>query len=174
MRAQGILRKCALHRVFVKDSSFKVLRRQNANIMARRVILPFETACHQLGTSAWSRFSPTPINQNKHPSTLSNVPQPIHFAMAPRRKSQTPTPAAALEQLQKSHALKLVTIAETLSPKDLPQSAQKRSSAVSDDSEQNSDTHPAALEADLVHYKVLSLVANLHEKHLTLRPGTFW
>jgi hypothetical protein len=61
---------------------------------------------------------------------------------------------AALEQLQNSPSLKLLAIAETLSPKDLPQSAQKRSSAVSDDSEQNGDTNPAALEADLVHYKV--------------------
>ncbi|KAF2271205.1 hypothetical protein CC78DRAFT_506797 [Lojkania enalia] len=67
----------------------------------------------------------------------------------------TATPAAALEQLQKSQTLKLVAIAETLSPKDFPKSAQKRSSAVSDDSEQNGDTHPAALEADLVHYKEL-------------------
>ncbi|KAF2735151.1 hypothetical protein EJ04DRAFT_492209 [Polyplosphaeria fusca] len=66
-----------------------------------------------------------------------------------------PTPSSALEQLQKQKSLKLLAIAETLSPKDLPQSAQKRSSAVSDDSEQNGDTHPAALEADLVHYKEL-------------------
>ncbi|ORY11499.1 hypothetical protein BCR34DRAFT_565126 [Clohesyomyces aquaticus] len=66
-----------------------------------------------------------------------------------------PTPASALEQLQKTKSLKLLTIAGQLAPKDLPQSAQKRSSAVSDDSEQNNDTHPAALEADLVHYKEL-------------------
>lgn len=66
----------------------------------------------------------------------------------------TPSAAAALEKLKESRALKLLDIAETLSPKDLPQSAQKRNSAVSDDSEQNGDTHPAALEADLVHYKV--------------------
>ena len=64
------------------------------------------------------------------------------------------SPSAALEQLQQPQFLKLLAIAETLSPKDLPQSAQKRNSAVSDDSEQTSDTHPAALEADLVHYKV--------------------
>jgi len=71
--------------------------------------------------------------------------------MAPRK---IPTPASALEQLQKWHDLKILAIAETLSPKDLPKSAQKRTSAVSDDSEQNGDTHPAALEADLIHYKV--------------------
>ncbi|KAF2867221.1 hypothetical protein BDV95DRAFT_551609 [Massariosphaeria phaeospora] len=65
------------------------------------------------------------------------------------------SPASALEKLQKSKTLKLLAIAETLAPKDLPQSSQKRSSAVSDDSEQNGDTHPAALEADLVHYKEL-------------------
>ncbi|KAF2643197.1 hypothetical protein P280DRAFT_394394 [Massarina eburnea CBS 473.64] len=75
--------------------------------------------------------------------------------MAPKRKSQTPTPESALAQLQKPQSLKLLSVAETLSPKDLPQTAQKRSSAVSDDSEQNGDTHPAALEADLRHYKEL-------------------
>lgn len=64
------------------------------------------------------------------------------------------TPAAALEKLQQQPSLKLLAIAETLSPKELPQSAQKRNSAVSDDSEQNADTNPAALEADLAHYKV--------------------
>ncbi|PSN70004.1 hypothetical protein BS50DRAFT_488631 [Corynespora cassiicola Philippines] len=75
--------------------------------------------------------------------------------MAPRKKSTgTTTPASALEQLKQLQSLKLVAIAETLSPKDLPQTAQKRNSAVSEDSEQN-DTHPAALEADLVHYKEL-------------------
>lgn len=73
--------------------------------------------------------------------------------MAPRA-APTPTPSSTLQQLQYPQSLKLLAIAETLSPKDLPQSAQKRSSAVSDDSEQNGDTHPAALEADLVHYKV--------------------
>jgi len=71
--------------------------------------------------------------------------------MAPRKH---PTPASALEKLQKPHKLKILAIAETLSPKDLPQSAQKRTSAVSEDSEQNGETHPAALEADLAHYKV--------------------
>ncbi|KAH9868331.1 hypothetical protein J1614_007403 [Plenodomus biglobosus] len=74
--------------------------------------------------------------------------------MVSKRKSVQPTPASALEQLQKSQSLKLLSIAETLSPKDLPQSAKKRSSAVSEDSEQNGDTHPAALEADLSHYKL--------------------
>ncbi|KAH7402560.1 hypothetical protein BKA66DRAFT_544695 [Pyrenochaeta sp. MPI-SDFR-AT-0127] len=75
--------------------------------------------------------------------------------MAPKRKSAVPTPASALEQLQKSQSLKLLAIAETLSPKEIPQSAKKRSSAASEDSEQNGDTHPAALEADLLHYKEL-------------------
>ncbi|CAO2657638.1 Nn.00g037640.m01.CDS01 [Neocucurbitaria sp. VM-36] len=75
--------------------------------------------------------------------------------MAPKRKPATPTPSSALEQIQQSQTLKLLAIAETLSPKDLPQSAKKRSSAVSEDSEQNGDTHPAALEADLLHYKEL-------------------
>jgi hypothetical protein len=77
--------------------------------------------------------------------------------MGPKRKSAPPTPETALEQLRKSQSLKLLAIAETLSPKDLPQSAKKRSSVVSEDSEQNGDTHPAALEADLVHYKVCGL-----------------
>jgi len=76
--------------------------------------------------------------------------------MASKRKSAQPTPETALEQLQKSQSLELLSIAETLAPKDLPQSAKKRSSEVSEDSEQNSDTHPAALEADLLHYKVNS------------------
>ncbi|KAF1841462.1 uncharacterized protein K460DRAFT_388405 [Cucurbitaria berberidis CBS 394.84] len=75
--------------------------------------------------------------------------------MAPKRKSAAPTPASALEQLQQSQTLKLLAIAETLSPKDLPQSTKKRSSVASEDSEQNGDTHPAALEADLLHYKEL-------------------
>jgi hypothetical protein len=74
--------------------------------------------------------------------------------MAPKRKSAAPTPDSALVQLRQSQSLKLLSIAETLSPKDLPQSAKKRSSAASEDSEQNSDTHPAALEADLSHYRV--------------------
>ena len=73
--------------------------------------------------------------------------------MGPRK---APTPESALETLRVPPSLKLLDIAETLSPKDLPQSAQKRSSAVSEDSEQNGDTHPAALEADLEHYRVSS------------------
>lgn len=81
--------------------------------------------------------------------------------MPPKRKSAPPTPESALEQLQKSQSLKLLAIAETLSPKDLPQSAKKRSSAASEDSKQNSDTHPAALEADLVHYKVGNRIISL-------------
>jgi hypothetical protein len=89
----------------------------------------------------------------------TNTPATLHakfnVAMAPR-KAQTLTPASALEQLKRSESLKLVSIAETLAPKNLPPSAQKRSSAVSDDSEQNGDTHPAALAADLMHYKVWS------------------
>ncbi|KAF2132199.1 hypothetical protein P153DRAFT_354838 [Dothidotthia symphoricarpi CBS 119687] len=68
--------------------------------------------------------------------------------MAPKRKPAAPTPASALGQLQQPQSLKLLAIAETLSPKDHPQSAKKRNSAASEDSEQN-ETHPAALEADL-------------------------
>jgi len=64
------------------------------------------------------------------------------------------SPTTALEKLRRSESLKLLALAETLSPKDVPQTAEKRNSAVSDDSEQNGDTHPAALEADLAHYKV--------------------
>jgi hypothetical protein len=79
--------------------------------------------------------------------------------MAPKRKSAAPTPESALEQLRKSQSLKLLAIAETLSPKELPQSAKKRNSAASEDSEQNGDTHPAALEADLAHYKVRGIGA---------------
>lgn len=91
--------------------------------------------------------------------------------MAPKRKSGPPTPQSALEQLQQSQSLKLLAIAETLSPKDLPQAAKKRSSAASEDSEQNGDTHPAALEADLVHYKVcdnggLHIIALTHRQEL--------
>jgi hypothetical protein len=93
--------------------------------------------------------------------------------MGPKRKSvtATPTPASALGQLHQSQSLKLLAIAETLSPKDLPQSAKKRSSAVSEDSEQNGDTHPAALEADLLHYKVGTLRGH-PSKILTCIPGT--
>jgi TusA-related sulfurtransferase len=86
------------------------------------------------------------LGQINHAKTKSS--------MGPKRKSGTPTPASALEQLQKSQSLKLLAIAETLSPKDVPKAAKKRNSAASEDSEQNGDTHPAALEADLLHYKV--------------------
>ncbi|OAG06862.1 uncharacterized protein CC84DRAFT_629640 [Paraphaeosphaeria sporulosa] len=75
--------------------------------------------------------------------------------MAHESGSQLTTAAAALEQLQKSPPLKLIFLAETLAPKDNSQSADKRTSTVSDDSEQNGDTHPAALQADLQHYKEL-------------------
>ncbi|KAL5118410.1 hypothetical protein ACEQ8H_003760 [Pleosporales sp. CAS-2024a] len=75
--------------------------------------------------------------------------------MAPKRKAGPPTPEFVVEQLRKLQSLKLLAIAETLSPKDVPQSANKRSSAASEDSEQNGDTNPAALEADLAHYKEL-------------------
>ena len=67
--------------------------------------------------------------------------------MGPKRKSAPPTPESVLEQLQQSKSLKLLAIAETLSPKDLPQAEKKRNSAASEDSEQNGDTHPAALES---------------------------
>ena len=96
-------------------------------------------------------------------------------SMGPKRKSATamPTPASALEQLHQSQSLKLLAIAETLSPKDLPQSAKKRSSAVSEDSEQNGDTHPAALEADLLHYKVCTPCGHPSTLYvLTDLPGT--
>ncbi|KAL1613045.1 hypothetical protein SLS60_001277 [Paraconiothyrium brasiliense] len=71
-------------------------------------------------------------------------------------ESQSASASAALEQLQQSPSLKLISIAETLAPKDNnPRSADKRTSTISDDSEQNGDTHPAALQADLLHYKEL-------------------
>jgi hypothetical protein len=66
----------------------------------------------------------------------------------------TETAQSVLEKLQGLNTLKLLAIAETLSPKEVPKSAQKRNSAISEDSDQNGDTHPAALEADLMHYKV--------------------
>jgi chromosome segregation ATPase len=78
--------------------------------------------------------------------------------MVSTRKSAVPSPATALEQLQQARSLKILTIAETLAPKDLPQSSKKRNSAASVDSDQNGDTHPAALEADLLHYKVSGVV----------------
>jgi hypothetical protein len=92
--------------------------------------------------------------------------------MAPKRKSAAPTPESALEQLQKSQSLKLLAIAETLSPKDLPQT-KKRNSAASEDSEGNSDTHPAALEADLVHYKVCGTSAPLRAQRWCTRQELF-
>lgn len=76
--------------------------------------------------------------------------------MPPKRKSASaaPTPASALEQLHKTQNLQILAIAETLSPKEHPKPSNKRNSAASEDSEQQGDTHPAALEADLLHYKV--------------------
>jgi hypothetical protein len=91
-----------------------------------------------------------------------------HLRLYYKTLTMAMSPSAALEQLQQPQYLKLLAIAETLSPKDLPQSAQKRNSAVSDDSEQNGDTHPAALEADLLHYKVP--VPSLWKVHQT-DPG---
>lgn len=77
--------------------------------------------------------------------------------MVSKRKSASaapPTPASALQQLQQEHELKIISITEPLKPKELPQSSKKRNSAASVDSDQHVDTHPAALEADLLHYKV--------------------
>jgi len=76
--------------------------------------------------------------------------------MVATRKSASaaPTPAAALAQLKQEQELKIIAITEPLKPKDVPQSSNKRNSAASVDSDQNVDTHPAALEADLKHYKV--------------------
>jgi TusA-related sulfurtransferase len=68
--------------------------------------------------------------------------------------SAAPTPASALAQLQQEHELKIIAITEPLRPKDIPQSSNKRNSAASVDSDQHGDTHPAALEEDLKHYKV--------------------
>jgi hypothetical protein len=91
--------------------------------------------------------------------------------MAYEPESQLSTASAALEQLQKSPSLKLISIAETLAPKDSTQSADKRTSTVSDDSEQSGDTHPAALQADLLHYKVRCLAPKHPTGELT-RSGT--
>lgn len=82
-----------------------------------------------------------------------------------------PSPAEVLEKLRKSESLKLLALAETLSPKDTPQT-EKRNSAVSDDSEQNADTHPAALEADLAHYKVTKTCKSNFQVKLTFLAGT--
>ena len=98
--------------------------------------------------------------QNKH-RPLCKPRTSFHSGtttMVSTRKSAVPSPATALEQLQQAQSLKLLTIAETLAPKDLPQSSKKRNSAASVDSDQNGDTHPAALEADLLHYKVSGAV----------------
>jgi hypothetical protein len=98
--------------------------------------------------------------QNKHPARVASIhaqKRSLLIPKMPSRTKQAPTPASALEQLQNSNSLKIVAIAETLSPKELAQSARKRSSAASEDSEQNGDTHPAALAADLLHYKVCYL-----------------
>ena len=79
----------------------------------------------------------------------------IHTMAATRKSSSAaPTPASALEQLQKEHQLKIIAITEPLKPKETPQSSNKRNSAASVDSDQHGDTHPAALEEDLKHYKV--------------------
>ncbi|KAF1366002.1 hypothetical protein EJ07DRAFT_93863 [Lizonia empirigonia] len=77
--------------------------------------------------------------------------------MVATRKSASavPTPASALQQLQQDHELKIIAITEPLKPKHLPQSSNKRNSAASIDSDPHVDTHPAALEADLKHYKEL-------------------
>ncbi|OCK83777.1 hypothetical protein K432DRAFT_346336 [Lepidopterella palustris CBS 459.81] len=63
--------------------------------------------------------------------------------------------SATLAELQKSHSLKIIELSDSIRPKDA-QSAQKRSSGVSDasaDSVENAT--PAGLEADLIHYKEL-------------------
>jgi hypothetical protein len=76
--------------------------------------------------------------------------------MVATRKSAPaePTPASVLRRLQQDHELKIISITEPLKPKEIPQSSKKRNSAASVDSDQHVDTHPAALEADLLHYKV--------------------
>lgn len=92
--------------------------------------------------------------QTKHPTPicLGGLLRTAH-QMSPKPPSD---PAAALLALQQSPSLKILDLAETLSPKEIPQSAQKRNSGVSDDSAQDADvdTNPAALAADLAHYKV--------------------
>lgn len=113
--------------------------------------------------SASQPYRRTRIKTNTPPRNSN-----LKIEMAPRK---TPTLSSALEQLQQSQSLRLLALAETLSPKDLPQSAQKRSSTVSDDSEQNGDTHPAALEADLVHYKVF-IYCPAPGREANASPGT--
>ena len=61
---------------------------------------------------------------------------------------------AALLELQQSQQLKLIELSDSIRPKDA-QSAQKRSSGVSDVSaDAFENATPASLEADLIHYKV--------------------
>ncbi|KAF2205859.1 hypothetical protein GQ43DRAFT_406465 [Delitschia confertaspora ATCC 74209] len=69
----------------------------------------------------------------------------------------TSPPSSALAQLQNpSQPLTLLSLSETLHPKDAqPPSASKRQSNASESSEPTADTNPAALEADLTHYKDL-------------------
>lgn len=62
---------------------------------------------------------------------------------------------AALLELQQSQQLKLIELSDSIRPKDA-QSAQKRSSGVSDVSaDAFENATPASLEADLIHYKEL-------------------
>jgi len=80
--------------------------------------------------------------------------------MVATRKSASaaPTSASALAQLEQEHELKIIAITEPLKPKDILQSSNKRHSGASvDEDDQNFDTHPASLEADLKHYKVRAL-----------------
>lgn len=84
--------------------------------------------------------------------------------------SATSTPASALAQLQQERELKIIAITEPLKPKDLPPSSKKRNSAASVDSDQNVDTHPAALESDLKHYKVCAQ-CNLVVRSTNLHTG---
>lgn len=122
-----------------------------------------------LGSSAL-RAMRRKVNKHQHPSRRKpSHTSSVDPSMAPR---PSPTVSSALEQLQKPPVLKLLTIAETLSPRDLPQSAKKRNSALSDDSEQNGDTHPAALEADLTHYKVTDLILDVVRMLITFMIGT--
>lgn len=89
----------------------------------------------------------------KHPTAITRLFKSEQNTMSPDRDSSPSSASVALEKLRQFPTLKLLAIAEALSPKDAL-AAQKRDSAVSDDSEQNGDTHPAALQADLLHYKV--------------------
>lgn len=74
---------------------------------------------------------------------------------ARKSASAASTPASALAQLEQETELKIIAITEPLKPKDVLQSSSKRNSGASvDEDDQNFDTHPASLEADLKHYKV--------------------